>query len=105
MTLPERQERPAGNQAPSKSIATDLHIVTPTTVTIVDLQAWAETSRGRFMVETTVGDGTHRRTYYYANVRAAQRCVERARARGAEARVALIQTIPVGIVTGLGGGR
>jgi hypothetical protein len=57
------------------------------------------------MVEVEVGDNSGRRTFYYANVRAAERCVQRARARGALARVALVQTVPVGILQGLGGGR
>jgi hypothetical protein len=55
------------------------------------------------MVEVGVGLNGKTRTFFYTNVGAAERCVDRARSRGAVARVALVQTIPVGIVTGLGG--
>ena len=85
----------------SSTAIQDVPSLPPRTVTFADLDAWAEHYRGRFMVEVEVGSSGQRRTYYYANVRAAERAVNRARARGAESRVGLVQTIPVGVLTGL----
>jgi hypothetical protein len=79
--------------------------VGPITVTAADLSAWCESLRGRFVVEVGIGDGTRTRTFWYSNVRAAERCVDRAHARGQVARVALVKTLPVGMIAGLGGAR
>lgn len=95
--------RPAGNQAANTSFGGDVTSVRPATVTIADLSAWAESCRGRFMVEVEIGQNGQLRTLFYANVRAAERCVQRARARGAGVRVALVQTMPVGVLQGFGG--
>lgn len=100
------ESRPGGETgAAGNRVAATASSIAPKTHTVADLDAWAQSCRGRFMVEVEVGHDGGRRTFYYANVRAAERCVERARARGALARVALVQTVPVGILQGLGGGR
>jgi len=69
------------------------------------LDAIAESLRGRFVVTVEVGDQGHTRTHYYSNARAAERAVNRARARGASAHVAICQLLPAGVVTVLGGDR
>lgn len=97
--------RPVASRAASNVTVGDTASMAPRTHTVADLDAWAESCRGRFMVEVEVGDNGGRRTYYYANVRAAERCVQRAQRRGALARVALVQTVPLGILQGLGGRR
>lgn len=102
MGLPNHEGRPLAGP-PSNVVNRDSQSIPPAIITVADLDAWCESSRGRLMVEVGIGDGTRTRTYFYANVRAAERCVDRARARGQRARVALVQTLPVGVVTGLGG--
>jgi len=67
---------------------------------LTELDAIAESLRGRFVVTVEVGDQGHTRTHYYVNARAAERAVHRARARGASVRVTLVQLHPVGIVRG-----
>ena len=103
--LPERESRPTSTKVEPASVSTAISTgasVGRATVTMVDLDAWAETHRGRFVVEVGIADGTRTRTFWYANVRAAQRCVDRAKARGHHARVALVQTLPVAVLQGLG---
>lgn len=73
------------------------HLLTP-----ADAEAWLQSHKGHLLVEVEVGNNGHTRTYRYASLKPAERCVERALARGASARVALVQTLPVGIVVGGG---
>ena len=70
---------------------------------IADLDALAEHLRARFVVQVTI-DGDHRRTHVYRNAAAAEKAVERAKARGQRAHVTLCQMLPVGVVVGLAGG-
>lgn len=69
-----------------------------------DLDALAEHLRGRIVVQVEIDDDKFR-THIYRSTAAAEACVHRARERGKRSHVTLVQMLPVGVVTGLGGGR
>lgn len=71
---------------------------------LADLDALAEHLRGRLVVQVVLDDD-RRRTYVYRSAAAAERAVERAKARGQRGHVTLVQMLPVGVVVGLGEGR
>lgn len=109
MALPEMDRgRPAApNRTTSRaSVPTDTSSVVESADILADLDALAEHLGGRFVVQVVVdADRGHRRTNVYRSCAAAERAVERARARGQAAHVTLVRMLPVGVVVGLGGGR
>ena len=79
----------------------DTVIVLPTSDLLADLDALAEHLRGRFVVQVAI-EGDRYRTHVYRNAAAAERAVDRAKARGQRAHCTLVQMLPVGVVQGLG---
>jgi hypothetical protein len=101
--LPERRNRPAANGAASNVTDGDVTSIAQPTYTLADLDALAETLRGYIVVQVTVDDAGHRRTYLYRSAAAAERCVRRAQERGRFAHVAVCSLLPAGVVVGMGG--
>jgi hypothetical protein len=73
------------------------------TYTLADLDAMAERLRGYIVVQVTVDDHDHRRTYLYRSAAAAERCVQRTQERGRFAHVTVCSLLPAGVVVGMGG--
>lgn len=103
MLLPDNDRgRPAANQTASNVISDGDNLsVAKATDLLADLDALAEHLRGYFVVQVVVSDAGHRRTYIYRTTLAAERAVERARARGRHATITLCQLHPVGVVAGV----
>lgn len=106
--LAENRESRPPHQGPAQSISTAIKAAgfsLPATADfLADLDALAEHLRGRFVVQVTI-EGGSRRTHVYRNAGAAERAVERAKARGQHAHVTLCQMLPVGVILGLGDAR
>lgn len=92
------RESPAAYRTPSNVTSGDLHIVRPTPDTTRHLDDLAESLRGYLVLQVVVDDAGHRRTHLYRSAGAAQRAVERARARGREAHLTLCELVPMDVV-------
>lgn len=102
--------RPAGGRTNGATVTGAANLksgsrIAAQTDLLSDLDALAESLRGYFVVQVTVDDEGHRRTFPYRSAAAAERCVLRARERGRTAHVSLVQMLPIGVVVGLGGAR
>lgn len=100
---PGYESRPAANGA-ARSLHGDTSSLRGTSDPLADLDAMAEALRGYFVVQVTIDDDGHKRTYLYRSAAAAERCVERAKARGRQSHVTLCSLLPAGVVIGLAGG-
>lgn len=97
----DERSRPTANRAASNVSHDDTTIVSQRADILADLDAVAEHLRGRFVVQVAI-EGDRYRTHVYRNAAAAERAVDRAKARGQRAHVTLVQMLPVGVVVGLG---
>src|SRR3954451_3407189 len=103
--LPDNDRgRPGERAAPTVNIGDFTSLPAPSGL-LSELDALAESLRGYLVVQVVVDDDGHSRTYLYRSASAAERCVERAKARGRSAHVTLCSLLPAGVVTGLAGGR
>lgn len=78
----------------------DTFTVPPTTDPRTDLDALAEHLRGVYVAQVVVDNAGHRRTYYYKNLTAVERAVRRARDRGRDCHVTLVQLVPIAVIPG-----
>ena len=106
--LEARESRPGGRSQAAIASSTAIKFSDfslPDKIDILaDLDAVTEHLKGRFVVQVNI-EGDHWRTNVYRNAAAAERAVDRAKARGQRAHVTLCQMLPVGVVVGLGGVR
>lgn len=103
--LDDDRSRPIASRTASNVTATDIHSVTPGDGLVGELDALAGNLRGLFVVTVEIGTEGHTRRHLYRSAGAAEKCVLRARLRGASAHVTLCQLLPVGVVAGLGVGQ
>ncbi len=93
-----------GEGRPRNVVSTDLHSLPLPADILGDIDALATALRGYLVVQVVIDDAGHRRTNIYRSAAAAQRAVERARSRGRTAHVSLCHLLPIGVISGLGGG-